>query len=114
MAPYSDQSKRWREQNQESIRQWQAEIADLRHLGNLENWTAERLEIEIAQKLDADLRTIWDFASRYSRRYKKSKLGQFFKKALVEIIDYGIIEPSRKKHLLRSIETTRRKMNARK
>ena len=111
MTPYSYRSKSWREQSKESITAWQKQITDLRNLSNLENWTSERFEIEIAQRLDADLRKIWDFGSKYSRRYRKSQLGQAFKKALVEIIDYGTIEPSRKRGLLKAIETTRRKMH---
>lgn len=109
MAPYSEKSKQWRAHNKESIEKWQETVADLRNLANLENWTYERLDIEIAQRLDTDLRKIWDFSLKYSMRYKKSSLGKFFGTALTEIRDYGTIEPSRKERLLKAIETTRRK-----
>lgn len=110
MTPYSDTSKRWREKNKESISEWQKTIADLRNLGNLENWSYERLEMEIAQRLDTELRKIWDFSLMYSLKYKKSNLSKFFGSALSEIRDYGTIEPSRRRRLLKAIETTGRKM----
>jgi len=109
--PYSDKSKRWREENKASVDAWRKTIEDLRQLANLENWAYERLEIEIAQRLDRELREIWDFGSWYSKKYPKSEFGLFLKKAVAEIVDHGTIEPSRKKRLLRAIETTRRKMH---
>lgn len=111
MAPYSEKSKQWREKNKESIADWRKTIEDLRNLANLENWSYERLDMEIAQRLDTDLRKIWDFSLMYSLKYKKSNLGKFFGSALTEIRDYGTIELSRKKRLLAASETTRRKMH---
>ena len=80
----------------------------------MENWTHERLEIEMAQLLDLDLRKIWDFATMYASRYRKSNLGEFFSYVVSEIIDYGTIEPSRKERIRKAIETTRRKMYGKK
>lgn len=114
MAPYSEKSKQWREKNKEPIEKWQETVADLRNLANLENWTYERLETEIAQLLDSDLRKIWDFASMYASRYRKSNLGEFFSYVVTEVIDYGTIEPSRKESIRKAIETTRRKMYGKK
>ena len=113
MAPYSEKSKRWREENHKFILEWRRKIDDLRNLGNLENWTHERLEIEIAQLLDSDLRKIWDFANMCTSHYRTSKLSEYFGRALAEIRDYGTIELSRKNKLLKSIERTRRKMYGR-
>ena len=111
MAPYSDGSKLWRQQNKDSVQKWQTEMNDLRNLANLENWTHERLDIEVAQRLDTDLRKIWEFCYRYTARYRGSNLAKFFGEALAEIREYGTLEPSRKRRLLKAIETTGRKMH---
>ena len=79
--------------------------------GYSENWHEERMEIETAQFLvDNDLRIIWDFALFYTHRTKTGRLRQEFVDVLSEIREYGTVEPSRKIRLLKSIETTRRKM----
>ena len=111
MAPYSEKSKQWRRNNEASIVKWRKTVEELRNLANLENWTYERLDIEIAQRLDTDLRKIWDFSLKYSTRYKKSRLSKFYGSTLSEIRDYGTIEPLRKRQLFKAIETTRRKIH---
>ena len=114
MSPYSEKSKQWRAKNKEAISEWQQKIADLRNLGNLENWTYERLEIEIAQLLSSDLRKVYDFSISYIRRYKRGNFREYIAGAAKEILDYGTIEPSRLYRLRRAIETTIRRMHGKK
>lgn len=71
--------------------------------------------MEIGSSLDdQDLRDIWFFTTSYVARYPKSSLSQFFSKAIEEIRTFGTLEPSQKRHLLKSIQTTRRKLNDKK
>lgn len=114
MAPYSDKSKKWRENNQEIIQQWRKKFDELLNRRAYEGWDAEKFEMEIGSSLpDQDLRDIWFFITSYVARsspYSKSPLVKFYKDAINEIRDFGTIESSRKRVLLKSIETTRRKM----
>lgn len=114
MSPYSKESILWRKNNEKFIIEWQKRIEDLRNLGHLENWTYERLEFEIAQRLATDLRRIYDFACSYTRRYKTGKFRKYMADAVREIIDYGVVEPNRLKRLQKAIETTVRRMNEKK
>lgn len=114
MSPYSERSKQWREKNKEFIVEWQKKVDDLRNLGNLENWTYERLEIEIAQQLPSNLRKIYDFALSYIRRYKTGRFREYMAETAKEILDHGTIEPSRLDRLKKSIETAVRRMNEKK
>lgn len=100
----------WREKNREFIREWRKKLSELRLLGIAENWHAERMEMEIAQLLDKELRTIWDFALYYTSRTKSGFLRKTFVEVIYEIREYGTVEPNRKSRLWKSIQTTRRKM----
>ena len=105
-----ERNKWWREQNKEFIAQWRKKMDELRAWGYSENWHEERMEMEIAQLLDKELRNIWDFGLLYIYRTKSGSLREAFVDAIREIREYGTIEPYWKNHLLKSIETTRRKM----
>ena len=111
MSPYSERSKQWRQLNKSSIVEWQNKIADLRNLGNLENWTYERLEIEIAQRLPSGLRKIYDFALSYIRKYKRGNFREYIAGVAKEILDYGTIEPERLIRIQKAIQTTIRRMH---
>ena len=91
----SKRTLEWRTKNSAAIFEWRQKIADLRNLSNLESWSYEKLEIEIAQLLHPKLREIYDFATSYSRRYKKGPFKQYMDEAVAEIVEYGSIEPSR-------------------
>lgn len=110
MSPQSDQGRQWRAIHKKQVEEWRAQIDELRNLANLENWTPERLEIEIAQRLPADLRIIWDFALEYLTRIKKTGFSQYLAEALREIREYGMIAPGRKMQLLKAIDTAKRKI----
>ena len=47
----SKRTLEWREKNRDAVTQWRNAIEELRKAANLENWTYERLEIEIARTL---------------------------------------------------------------
>lgn len=115
MTPYSDKSKKWRELNKDSILQWKKKFDELLNRRAYEGWDAEKFEMEIGSSLsDQDLMDIWFFITSYVARsspYSKSPLVKFYKDAINEIRDFGTVEPSRKRILLKSVETTRRKMS---
>lgn len=114
MAPYSDKSKKWRENNKEVVNKWRVQVDELRNLANLENWSYERLEIEIAQKLHPKLREIYDFASSYARRYKSGKFRKMMAEAAAEIAEFSTIEPSRFYTLKRAIKGAQRRIDEKK
>lgn len=111
MAPYSDKSKRWREKNKENVKTWRELVGELRNLANLENWSYEKLEIEIAQKLHPKLREIFDFASSYAREHKSGKFRKLMADVDAEIIEFGTVEPSRFYSIKKAIEGAKRRMN---
>ncbi len=117
MAPYSEKSKKWREENKVHIEEWKGKFKELLNRRTQEWWNTERFEMEIGSSLsDAKLRDAWFFITYYvakSTPYSKSQLVKFFKNAINEIIDFGILEPSRKRKLLKSVATIRRKTHGR-
>lgn len=115
MAPHSDRNKKWREQNKEVISHWKKKFDELLDRRSHEWWDEDKFEMEIGNALqDQDLRDIWFFVTSYVSRYPRSNLSQFFSKAIEEIKTFGTIEPYKKRHLVKSIETTRRKMSGKK
>ena len=115
MTPHSEKSKKWREDNKELILKWKKKFEELLNRRTQEWWNAERFEMEIGSSLeDQDLRDAWFFITFYvasSSPYSTSQLVKFYKDAINEIRDFGTLEPSRKRKLLRSVVTTRRKMH---
>src|SRR3989338_4757112 len=112
MSPHSEKSKKWREDNKENILRWKRKFDELLNQRVHEWWNEEKLEMEIGSALeDQELTDIWFFATSYVARYPRSNLSHFFSKAIEEIKFFGNLEPSRKRHLLKSIKTTRRKMH---
>ena len=110
--PHSNKSKNWRENNQNIILKWKKKFNELLDRRAHEWWDEEKFQMEIGNALeDQALKDIWFFAIFYISRYPRSSLSQFFSKAVEEIKNFGTLEPSRKNHLLKSTQTTRRKMN---
>jgi len=105
-----EKSKAWREKNKDAIVQWRKKMEELRNQSSAENWHYERMEMEVAQLLDKELREIWDFGIYYTGRTKSGSLRQAFVDALYEIREYGTLEPQWKRQLLGAIQTTKRKM----
>lgn len=70
--------------------------------------------MEIGNALeDQELKDIWFFVTSYVGRYPRSNLSKFFSEVIDEIKDFGTMEPLRLKRVLKSVETTRRKMDGR-
>ena len=101
----------WRERYSEKIKQWKKEMEELRARSYEENWTQDRYQMEIMQKIENQkMRDVFIFAKNYIARYKRGKFRELMAKAYQEMVDYGVIEPSRLTYLERSINTARRKM----
>jgi hypothetical protein len=110
MGNDKEKSRTWREKNKDAVILWRRKMEELRNLSIAENWHYERMEMEVAQLLDKELREIWDFGTYYTGRIKSGSLRQAFVDALYEIREYGTLEPQWKRQLLGAIQTTKRKM----
>lgn len=114
MAPYSEASKLWRERNKDLIALWKRKFQDLLERRRIESWDTEKFEMEIGNALeDQKIKDIWFFVTFYVVRYPRSNLSKFFSEVVDEIKDFGTMEPLRLKRVLKSVETTRRKMDGR-
>ena len=114
MSPYSETSKLWRERNKALIALWKRKFQDLLERRRIESWDTEKFEMEIGNALgDQELKDVWFFVTSYVARYPASKLSKFFSEVIDEIKDFGTMEPLRLKRVLKSVETTRRKMDGR-
>jgi hypothetical protein len=110
----SKRTLEWREKNKEKIAEWRQRVQERRDLANLENWSYERLEIEIAQLLYPKLRVIYDYAINYTRRHKSGQFRELMANAVAEISEFGTIEPSRFNAINKAIEGAKRRINAKK
>lgn len=110
MSFTNEKSRQWRHLHHQKIQEWRERIQELGRWANLERWTYERFDMELGQLLDQDLREIWFFAGFYVSRTKAGSLRKTFVDAIREIREYGTIEPSLKKRLLRAIQATKRKL----
>lgn len=110
----SKRTLEWREKNKAKIAEWRQAVQELRNLANLENWSYERLEIEIAQLLHPKLRIIFDYAINYTRRHKRGQFRELMANTAAEIMEYGTIEPSRFNAITKAIEGAKRRVNAKK
>ena len=111
MSPYSKTSIDWREQNKEAVEQWKKKYQEIIAQSRQEWWSTEQLETEIGASLgDQELRDIWFFARWYIGSHR-SPLANFFGETMKELKNFGTLEPARKRRIMKSIATTRRKSN---
>ena len=92
----TQKTKVWREKNKDSIQLWRKKMDELIARSYGENWSHERYEMEVMQHIENQkMREVFLFAKNYIARYKTGKFRSLMAETYQEIIDYGVIEPSR-------------------
>ncbi|MBI2027171.1 MAG: hypothetical protein HYS98_05135 [Deltaproteobacteria bacterium] len=115
MSPQSDKSIQWRSIHKSEIEEWRRQFEELKDFAIRAGFSQEKFETELAQLIDdADLRDFWFFANSYVNTHRGTKFSKFLNEAISEIRSFGIVEPSRRNRLIKSMKTTRRKVESRK
>ena len=113
MSPQSNKSIQWRSIHKNQIEEWKRRFEELRNFAIRAGCSQEKFETELAQIIDdPDVRDFWFFANSYVNTHRGTAFTKFLNEAISEIRTYGILEPARKKRLIKAMQTTRRKMDA--
>jgi hypothetical protein len=97
--------------NKSFISEWKQKIEDLRLRSFSENWDQDKFEMEVVQCIPNQLmKEVFIFSKNYIARHKVGKFRHLMATVYEEIIQYGVVEPSRLNSIKKAIEGARRKI----
>lgn len=106
----SKRTLEWREKNKDSIKKWQEKMEDLRLRSLSENWDQDKHEMEVVQCiLNQKMRDIFIFAKNYIARHRIGKFRNLMAGVYEEIMQYGVVEPSRLNAIYKAIDSFKRR-----
>ena len=107
----SERTLEWREKSKIFIEKWQRKMQGLRSRSFSENWDQDKYEMEVTQCIQNQLmRDVFFFAKNYIAKHKFGKFRNLMATVYEEIIQYGVVEPSRLNSIKKAIEGARRKV----
>ena len=107
----SKRTLEWREKNKSFISEWKQKIEELRLRSFSENWDQDKFEMEVVQCiLNQLMKEVFIFSKNYIARHKVGKFRNLMAMVYEEIIQYGVVEPSRLNSIKKAIESARRKI----
>ncbi len=85
-------------------------MEDLRLRSFSERWDQDKYEMEVSQCIpNQSMRDIFIFAKNYIEKHKFGKFRNLMASVYEEIIQHGVVEPSRLNSIKKAIEGARRK-----
>ncbi|OGQ33664.1 MAG: hypothetical protein A3A72_05555 [Deltaproteobacteria bacterium RIFCSPLOWO2_01_FULL_38_9] len=106
----SKRTLEWRDTQKDYIEKWRIKIKELHQLSFLERWNQDKFEMEVLRFIENQkMKAVFIFAKNFIDRYKEGKFQKEMTRIYKEIIDYGVIEPSRLHYFFNLIENMRRK-----